>query len=88
LRKWREGQHGVWPKAPPSFEVVEGQVSYAGSVQLSTRMEKRYGAYAPVDMRVEVIDDDAEDVETIEAEEPRLAAVRITNGLAVQGVRR
>jgi hypothetical protein len=75
-------QHGVWPKAPPAFEVTEGQVTYAGSVQLLTRMEKRYGVYAPVDMHVQVMDDYAHDVATIKAEEPRLEAIAIRNGLA------
>jgi hypothetical protein len=80
-------QQGVWPKAPPTFEVKEGQVTYAGSVHLMTRMEKRYGVYAPVDMGVLVIDDYAHDVATIKEQEPRLEAVAIKNGLARQGAR-
>jgi hypothetical protein len=51
-------------------------------VQLLTRMEKRYGVYAPVDMHVQVMDDYAHDVATIKAEEPRLEAIAIRNGLA------
>lgn len=77
-------QHGVWPRNPPSFEVVEGQVTYAGTVDLLTRMEMRYGVHAPVDMSVRVVDDYAYDVATIKAHEPRLEAVTIRNGLARQ----
>jgi hypothetical protein len=78
-------QQGVWPKGEPVFEVAEGQVTYAGSVQLLTRMEKRYGVFAPVDMSVQVVDDYAYDVAAIKAQEPRLGATAIGNGVARRG---
>jgi hypothetical protein len=77
-------QHPVFPKHPPSFEVIEGQVTYAGTVDLLTDMEKRYGLYAPVSMGVQVVDAYAYDVATIKEREPRLRAITIRNGLAPQ----
>lgn len=78
-------QQGVWPKHEPMFEVTEGQVTYAGSVQLLMRMEKRYGVFAPGDMRVQVVDDYAFDAAAIRAQEPRPDAIAIRNGVARQG---
>ena len=80
-------QHSVFPKHPPPFEVVEGQVTYAGTVDLLTGMEKRYGLYAPVSMGVQVVDAYAYDVATIKEHEPRLKAITIRNGLAPQDAR-
>lgn len=75
-------QVGVWPKDSPTFEVVAGQVTYAGSLHLMTRMEQSLGVYVARDMSVQVVDDYALDAAELRALEPRLGTAVMKNGLA------
>jgi hypothetical protein len=75
-------QQGVGPKDDAVFEVVEGQVTYAGSMQMLTRVAPERGGYVPVRRTVEVVDEYEQDMALIKAQEPRLSAVIIRNGLA------
>jgi hypothetical protein len=81
-------QQGVGPQDEPVFDVVEGQVTYAGSMQMLTRVEPQgYGQYVPVRRTVEVVDEYTKDIALIKAQEPRLSTVTITNGAARQSTR-
>lgn len=76
-------QESVHPKKEePVFEVREGQVTYAGSVQMLTLAEPSRGGYEPVRRTVEVVDEYAQDMALIKAQEPRLSTVTIRNGVA------
>jgi len=79
-------QQGVGPKGEPVFEVVEGQVTYAGSMQMWTWLTPGggNGGYVPVKRTVEVVDEYAKDMALIGAKEPRLSTVTIRNGVARQ----
>jgi len=80
-------QESVRPKKEePVFEVREGEVTYAGSVQMLTLAELSRGGYEPVRKSVEVVDEYAKDMALIRAKEPRLSTVTIRNGLARQAV--
>jgi len=71
-------------KKEPVFEVREGEVTYAGSVQTLTLAELSRGGYEPVRKTVEVVDEYTKDMPLIKAQEPRLSTVTIRNGVARQ----
>lgn len=79
-------QQVVGPKDEPVFEVVEGQVTYAGSMQLTTWITPGggNGRYVPVKRTVEVVDQYEKDMALIGAKEPRLSTVTIRNGIAAK----
>jgi hypothetical protein len=58
-------QQGVGPKDEPVFEVVEGEVTYAGSMQMLSRVERHGSGYVPVRRTVEVVDEYAKDIPAV-----------------------
>lgn len=79
-----DAQAALAAEGQRAFEVVEGLVTYAGSVQLLTLMEKLYGVYVPAEISVQVAYNYAYDVAPIRAEAPRLDTILIRNGPANQ----
>ena len=75
----------VGPKEDTVFEVKEGEVTYAGSVQMLTWWTERGNGHVPVKRTVEVVDEFARDMPAITVHEPRLATLPIRNGVAGQG---
>lgn len=70
----------VGPKEEPEIEVVEGQVTYAGRVQMTTWWTERGSGYVPVKRTMEVVDEFAKDMPAIQGREPRLATLQLRNG--------
>lgn len=80
-----ENSQVVGPKEDTVFEVKEGEVTYAGSVQMVTWWTERGNGYVPVKRIVEVADEFARDMPAIQVHEPRLATLPVRNGVARQG---
>jgi hypothetical protein len=80
----QDNLQSVFPKNAPVFEVAEGQVTYAGSMRMQTRVApgRRAGGYETVRRSVEVVDEYTQELPAIQAKEPRLSTVTVKNGLA------
>jgi hypothetical protein len=74
----------VGPKEDTVFEVKEGEVTYAGSVQMTTWWVERGNGYVAHKRTVEVVDEFARDIPAIKVHEPRLATLPVRNGVARQ----
>jgi hypothetical protein len=70
------------PKYPPVVEVREGQVTYAGSIQLTSQVTKTYFGHArPTTAQLRLSDDAAVDVPAMRRADPRLARLSFIDGL-------
>ncbi|MBQ5939525.1 MULTISPECIES: hypothetical protein [unclassified Massilia] len=74
----------VGPKDDTVIEVVEGEVTYAGRVQMQTWWTEKGNGYAPVRRTLEVLDEYAQDMAAFQVREPRLATMTVRNGVARQ----
>jgi hypothetical protein len=73
---------------PPVIEVREGQVSYAGSIQLIIRVGKNiFGQARPYSASLRMVDDAAKDIAAMKKTDARLAQLAVVDGLQAQGHR-
>jgi hypothetical protein len=73
---------------PPVIEVREGQVTYAGSIQLIIRVGKNiFGQARPYSASLRLVDDAAKDIAAMKKADARLAQLAVVDGLQGQGRR-
>lgn len=73
---------------PPVIEVREGQVTYAGSIQLIVRAGKNiFGQARPSSAALRLVDDAARDIAAMKKADARLAQLAVVDGLQAQGHR-
>jgi hypothetical protein len=74
--------------APPVIEVREGQVTYAGSIQLVVRVGKdNFGHAVPYSAALRLVDDAASDIAAMKKADVRLAQLAVVDGVQAQGDR-
>jgi hypothetical protein len=73
---------------PPMIEVREGQVTYAGSIQLVVGAGKNiFGQARPSNAKLRLVDDAARDIAAIKKADARLSQLTVVDGLQSQGHR-
>jgi hypothetical protein len=73
---------------PPVIEVREGQVTYAGSIQLIVRAGKNiFGQARPSSAALRLVDDAARDVAAMKKTDARLAQLAVVDGVQTQAHR-
>jgi hypothetical protein len=73
---------------PPVIEVREGQVTYAGSIQLIVHAGKNiFGQARPTSAALRLVDDAARDIAAMKKADARLGQLVVLDGLQAQGHR-
>jgi hypothetical protein len=73
---------------PPVIEVREGQVTYAGRIQLVVRVGKdNFGHAVPFSAALRLVDDAVSDIAAMKKADARLASLAVVDGLQAQGHR-